>query len=162
MPAPAPPLGNFRFLVTFFENPLGSQSAGPKRQVADGAFSECTGLEATLEPKAVKEGGRNYGANQRVGAVSFATIVLRRGITRNLDLWNWFNRVAATGGTSFRMDVQIDHLALDDTILRSWHLDRALAVKFKTADLNARGGEVALEELHLVHEGLSLQGGGGQ
>ena len=86
--------------------------------------------------------------------------MLRRGITRNLDLWSWFNRVAATGGTAFRMDVAIDHLGLDDSILRTWHLDRALAVKFKAADLNARGGEVALEELHLVHEGLSLQGGG--
>lgn len=152
-----PPFGNFRFRVAFFENPLGTQAAGAKQSVADGAFSECTGLEATMEPKVVKEGGRNYGANQRSGPVSFATIVLRRGITRNLDLWSWFNRVAATGGTSFRMDVRIEHLGLDESLLRAWHLNRALAVKFKTADMNARGGEVALEELHLVHEGLSLE-----
>jgi hypothetical protein len=29
-------------------------------------------------------------------------------------------------------------------------------VKFKAADLNARGTEVGIEELHLAHEGLTL------
>jgi phage tail-like protein len=40
--------------------------------------------------------------------------------------------------------------------VRTWHLDRALPVKFKSSDLNARGAEIAIEELHLVHEGLKL------
>ena len=38
----------------------------------------------------------------------------------------------------------------------TWGLARALPVKFKAADLNARGSEVGIEELHLAHEGLSL------
>jgi hypothetical protein len=29
-----------------------------------------------------------------------------------------------------------------------------MPVKFKFADLNAKGTEVGIEELHLVHEGL--------
>ena len=37
-----------------------------------------------------------------------------------------------------------------------WQLKRALLVKFKSADLNARGTEIGIEELHLAHEGLSL------
>ena len=35
-----------------------------------------------------------------------------------------------------------------------WKLERALPIKFKAADLNARGSEVGVEELHLAHEGL--------
>jgi hypothetical protein len=33
-----------------------------------------------------------------------------------------------------------------------------MPVKFKAADLNARGSEVGVEELHLAHEGLALAG----
>ena len=35
-----------------------------------------------------------------------------------------------------------------------WTLRRAMPVKFKAADLNARGTDVGVEELHIVHEGL--------
>jgi len=38
----------------------------------------------------------------------------------------------------------------------TWHLNRAMPVKFKAADLNAKSTEVGIEELHLVHEGLSM------
>ncbi len=41
----------------------------------------------------------------------------------------------------------------------TWVLERALPVKFKAADLNARGSEIGIEELHLAHEGLRLDGG---
>ena len=43
---------------------------------------------------------------------------------------------------------------LDGTAVRAWQLQRAMPVKFKFADLNARGAEVGIEELHLSHEGL--------
>ena len=39
----------------------------------------------------------------------------------------------------------------------AWVLERALPVKFKAADLNARGAEIGIEELHLVHEGLRFE-----
>ncbi len=47
-----------------------------------------------MEPKVIKAGGANYGAAQRVGPVSFATVVLKRGMTSTRDLWNWFANVA--------------------------------------------------------------------
>ena len=50
-------------------------------EICNGAFAECTGLEATMEPKVIKAGGANYGATQRPGTVSFATVVLKRGMT---------------------------------------------------------------------------------
>ena len=39
----------------------------------------------------------------------------------------------------------------------TWTLENAMPVKFKAGDLNARGTEVAIEELHLVHEGLKVE-----
>ncbi len=152
------PVGSFRYELVFTENRLGAGgSAGSAQPVAGGAFAECTGLEATMEPKTIKEGGLNYGAHQRVGPVSFATVILRRGMTLNHDLWAWFHQVTLLGACTHRMDVDIRHFDVDGrTVVRTWHLDRALPVKFKTSDLNAKGAEIAIEELHLVHEGLKL------
>jgi phage tail-like protein len=39
-----------------------------------------------------------------------------------------------------------------------WNLRNAMPVKFRVADLNAKGTDVAVEELHLVHEGLDVAG----
>lgn len=154
-PAPA---GAFRFELRFTDHPLqpGARGGGPQ-SVAGGAFAECTGLEATMEPKTIREGGANYGVHQRAGHVTFATVVLRRGMTLNRDLWSWFQAATLQGGYTRRLDVEIVHLDLDGrTPVRTWRLDRALPVKFKSADLSARSGEVAIEELHLVHEGFQL------
>lgn len=152
------PVGTFRYELRFSGHPLQSGgNSGGEQAVAGGAFAECTGLEATMEPKAIREGGLNYGVHQRVGPVTFATVVLRRGMTLNGDLWAWFHQVTLNGGYTHRLDVEIVHLDLDGrTPVRAWRLDRALPVKFKSSDLNARGAEIAIEELHLVHEGLKL------
>lgn len=154
------PLHVFRFRVEFQQDSLlNSGNNGPMRLSA--AFSECTGLEATMEPKVIKEGGRNYGAAQRVGAVTFATVILKRGITQNRDLWDWFFRVA-NGATAHRRTVTVTLMNTAGNSVLSWTLDKALPIKFKTADLNGKSTEVGIEELHLAHEGLSLttEGGG--
>jgi phage tail-like protein len=36
----------------------------------------------------------------------------------------------------------------------AWQLDKAMPMKYKFSDLNARNSEIGIEELHLVHEGL--------
>jgi phage tail-like protein len=152
------PVGSFRYELVFTENRLKSGSTpNSTKAIAGGAFAECTGLEATMEPKVIREGGLNYGAHHRVGTVSFATVVLRRGMTLNRDLWTWFSQVTLLGSYTHRMDVDIRHLDFDGkTVVRTWHLDRALPVKFKSGDLSAKSAEIAIEELHLVHEGLKL------
>lgn len=155
-----PPLIPFRFHVRFRQASDGAQQ-GNEVDICSGAFAECTGLEATMEPKQIRAGGMNYGAAQRVGQVSFATVILKRGMTSTRHLWKWFQMVSADGAYATRMDVEIDvQNAAGETVL-TWGLSQCLPVKFKAADLNAKGTEVAVEELHLVHEGLRLVAPGG-
>lgn len=159
MPEPEQiPVGAFRYELVFTDNPLQQDNGGgTTRPIAGGAFAECSGLEATMEPKTIREGGQNYGAHQRAGPVTFATVILRRGMTRNTDLWSWFSHVTLLGGYTQRMDVSIRHLDFDgSTVVRTWYLDRALPVKFKSSDLSGKSAEIAIEELHLVHEGMKL------
>lgn len=108
-----------------------------------------------MEPKVIKVGGRNYGPRQLMGRVSFATVVLKRGMTSTRDLWNWFQLVGG-GAYSYRLTVDIEMRNARGEPVLTWSLERALPVKFKAADLNARGTEVGIEELHLAHEGLRL------
>lgn len=142
------PLHVFNFEVTFTESASGSDIV-----LCTGAFSEVTGLEATMEPKVIKEGGRNYGVVQRAGPVTFATVVLKRGISETADLWQWFDLVAGGSYVSrLTATVTMRNPARDP--LYQWQLLRALPTKFKTADLNATGSAIGIEELHIAHEGM--------
>ncbi len=123
--------------------------------ICSGAFAECTGLEATMEPKVIKAGGANYGAAQRPGPVTFATVVLKRGMTTDRGLFDWFALVNG-GSYAHRLSAQIAMRNFDGNVVLTWGLDRCLPVKFKAADLNARNNDIGIEELHLAHEGLRL------
>ncbi|MGB8885983.1 MAG: phage tail protein [Candidatus Korobacteraceae bacterium] len=162
--APTTPLQVFRFLVEFQQVSINPSSAAKNVMLCQGAFAECTGLEATTEVKAIKEGGRNYGVAQRAGNTTFATVILKRGIGM-ADLWTVFNTVA-TKAFAVRLQVNITVFKADGTGALAWKLDNAIPIKYKFADLNAKGTEIGIEELHLAHEGLgvgtvasSLQGG---
>jgi phage tail-like protein len=150
------PLHVFNFEVEFVETRLGPDAGGGNVLLCQGAFAECTGLEATMEPKVIKAGGANY------GAASFATVILKRGMTRTRDLWKWFEMTTRGAAYTYRLAVKIHMRDAQAKPVVSWRLDNAMPVKFKAADLNARGTEVGIEELHLAHEGLTLLTGGGQ
>jgi phage tail-like protein len=148
------PIGVFNFHVAFSRDPLeGGSGGGSDATLCQGAFSELTGLEATMEPRTIREGGRNWGSLQRPGVVNFATVVLKRGITRSRDLWWWFE-LLGQGGYVNRLKAEIEIRDAAGDRVMGWTLRRALPVKFKAADLNARGADVGVEELHIVHEGL--------
>lgn len=149
------PLHVFRFHVEFRRDALSGEPQNTAVPLCSGAFSDCTGLEASMEPKEIKAGGMNWGAAQRAGPVTFATVVLKRGMTSTRDLWQWFQLVGG-GAYAYRLSAEIQMQDGAGNTVLTWVLKRALPVKFKAADLNARGTEVGIEELHLAHEGLHL------
>jgi phage tail-like protein len=149
------PLPVFKFEVDFQEEPIEGEPGSPV-PLCSGAFSECTGFEATMEPKVIKEGGRNYGPAQRAGPVTFATVILKRGMTTTRHLWQWFDMVTNKGNYAHRLTVFVKVYDYTGTQVLKWRLEKAMPIKFKAADLNARGSDVGIEELHLAHEGLTL------
>jgi phage tail-like protein len=151
----ADPFHLFRFHIDFKEDPFKGGN-GKEMPLCSGVFSECTGLEATMEPKVIKEGGGNYGANQRVGPVTFATVILKRGLTQSRDLWKWFEMVTRRKGYAYRLAAFINIYDAKGEVVIAWKLEKCLPIKFKMGDLNAKSTEVGVEELHLAHEGLVL------
>lgn len=160
MSARLPAWQAFRFKVSFRESPLDNPSEGAEVELCQGAFSEITGLEATMEPKAIREGGRNMGVHQRVGRTTYATVILKRGMTETRHLWRWFE-ATASGGYTYRMQVVITLQDHAGNPRLEWTLSRAVPVKIKLGDLGASKNDVAIEELHLAHEGLSERAVGG-
>lgn len=148
------PLHGFRFQVDFKEQMLGNETEGGEVVLCSGAFSECSGLEASMEPMTIQEGGQNWGAPQRMGRVHFGTVILKRGLTKTDDLWTWFNLVGQ-GAYAQRLNVSVTMFDQAGNGLFSWTLLRAMPVKFKAPELSGDNNQVAIEELHLVHEGLA-------
>lgn len=151
------PLPAFRFKVDFYVATPDASNLGESKPVCSGAFAECSGLEAVMETRAIRVGGQNYGEVQRAGRVSFATVILKRGVAKTRDLWKWFELVG-TGGYAFRLDAEVSLLGFGDEdgleTNHSWYLLNALPTKFKAADFVATSTDVGIEELHFVHEGM--------
>jgi phage tail-like protein len=146
--ATAIPFTTFNFLV---EITLGS---APEK-LCDAAFAECDGLEMTLETRAVREGGRNAGPVLMAGAVAYAPLTLRRGMSSNADLWTWFERVAG-GERGLRASVEVVMLAADRASEQTrFVLTGCVPTKLRAAALNARDGLLAVEEMQIAYESLT-------
>lgn len=125
-----------------------------------GSFSECSGLETTLEIEDFKEGGNNGYVRKFPTRVSWQNIRLRRGIALNDELWNWhFDFVEGHGK---RRDGVITLMDERQNAVKAWRFKRAFPVVYRGPTMNAMQSQVAIEELEIGHEGLKLlQGGGG-
>ena len=161
----------FRFRVTLNASPPvpPPARAGERREppaagapLGNGAFQECSGLDLEMDVGEYVEGGRNNGILQRAGRVKLTRITLRRGMlhpaggTVNADLWRWFADVVDGVLPLRRYDGTV--AVLDETggVVATWTFDRGLPAKIVGPQLNARTGEVAVEELQIAHEGLRL------
>ena len=158
------PLPGFAFHVHFAAEGGGAFSPFDGLDAAlTGGFSEVSGLEASMEAKVVKVGGQNHGAVQLPGPVSFATIVLKRGLVESRHLWRWWALFTGADGAANGDWRPINRCTVTIALIRGrtpvlgWKLLRAMPVKFRCGDLNARGTDVAIEELHLAHEGLRME-----
>lgn len=158
---------NFRVEFDQLELPTNGLASDARGQgtvaLCGGSFAEITGLEATMEPRVIKQGGQNFGEIQRVGPVTFAPVIFKRGVTTIQDLWRWFELVGG-GMYAKRLTARVIMLDAARNARHTFVLERALPVKFKAADFNAQSTAVAIEELHIVHEGMSMvrPSGGGQ
>lgn len=122
-----------------------------------GAFAECDGLEMTMEVKTIREGGNNGTQIRLPGPVSYGQLTLKRGMTANYDLWNWFNLMLQPGKAGTRAKAEVVLQAPDGSERVRFILTRCLPVKLKAPPLNAKDGIIAVEEMQIAYESLSLK-----
>jgi phage tail-like protein len=164
-------LRTFRFQVKLLKSAPGESGTLPNpppsqlptgSPLGNGAFQECTGLEVEMDVQEYLEGGRNDGVIRRVGRAKYQNIVLKRGMffggtgQVNGELWRWLQSIVAGERPVPRYDGIVEVMSVADTVVARWVFRRGLPTRISGPQLNARTGEVAIEELHIGHEGLRL------
>jgi phage tail-like protein len=109
----------------------------------------------TMEVKTIREGGNNTRQHRLAGPVAYGQLTLKRGMTKSFHLWDWFREVSVN--PSLRADANVVVYAADGkTVTMTFLLTRCIPVKLKAPALSAAAGGVAIEELQLAYETLSL------
>jgi phage tail-like protein len=135
------PYKNFNFLVEI-------------DGITRAAFSEVGGLESETAVIEYRVGGEPNTVRKLPGLTKYANLVLRRGITKDADLWNW--RKTVVQGNVDRRNGSIVLLDDDLTEVLRWNFFQGWIAKWEGPTLNAKGNEVAIETIEIAHEGLEL------
>jgi phage tail-like protein len=152
-------LTTFRFEVSFDR----AAGEGPQ-QLGDGGFQEVSGLEVEMDVAEYQEGGRNDGVIRRVGRAKYQPLVCKRGMflpsggDAEPELWQWFTDVVVGVRPVRRYNGSVRVQDQSGETRATWRFVRALPAKIVGPQLNGKSGEIAIEELHLAHEGLLLEG----
>lgn len=124
-----------------------------------GTFTEVSGLTVSADPESITEGGQNHFTHQRPGRMSWPNITLKRGVTSNNELFDWFAKTSGEGfaGEGDTVTLTSAAITLVDArgeTLRSWTVDRAFPVKWDGPTFAAAASEVPSEELEIAHHGF--------
>ena len=152
--------GMYPFTAFNFTVEINVPAIGTK--LYNAAFSDCDGLDMTMDVKTIREGGNNTQQIRMVGPVNYGTVTLKRGMTSTLDLWDWFDAQQHGTPTQLRTDLRGD---VEVVIMSSDHntemvrfiLKKCLLIKLKAPTLNAKDGGIAIEEMQLTYESMTLK-----
>jgi phage tail-like protein len=151
------PLGGFNFYVTLIDN---SSIAGTlitaSIDFTTAGFSECSGLDATVEIMDYREGGVNDYVHRFATRASYSNLTLKHGlISLDDDLWSWHYDWVQGVGT--RKDGLVFLLDDSQTPAKVWRFKSGIPTKWVGPALNASQSTVAVESLEIAHEGLDLE-----
>jgi phage tail-like protein len=124
--------------------------------IATASFSECSGLESSVDVVEYREGGDPMMSVRKLpGLRKYTNLTLKRGITQDKELYNWHRRI---------LDGEIDLrngsiFLLDDkrTEVLRWNFHNGWIRRYEGPTFNAKSNEVAIETIEICHEGLELQ-----
>ena len=138
------------------ENPYGNYNFAVDGTGEEIQFAEVEIPAAEIEVIEYREGADRTSAVRKLpGRVRYGNVVLRRGVTGSLALWEWFK--AVRDGQPLRRDVRITLLDEARNPVQQWLLRDAWPAKYDASDLNAKGNEVVIELLELAVESIDVE-----
>ena len=121
------------------------------------AFQECNiGIEVTV-PEYRSRNKKGDSVRKITGLNKSTDITLKRGVIGSMNLFNWLNDIrngkqAATRDITIQLQRK-EHRA----VVQTWKVIRARIIKIVSGPMNAKGTDVAMEELTLAYERLELE-----
>jgi phage tail-like protein len=124
--------------------------------ITEAGFQEVSGLSSELGVIEYREGGENITTRKYPGQVKFSNISLKRGLTDNVELYNWHKQWADGDPAAPRKNGSIVLRNRLGGEVQRWNFFNGWPSKWTGPTLNATANEIAIETLEIVHEGLAL------
>jgi phage tail-like protein len=140
------PYNQFNFQVKF-----GQTSA---------SFQEVSGLGMEIHVAEYRSGDRTENSPIKVtGLTKHNDVSFKRGVIGNVtDLYPWVTSTSQGAGNASNGGVTVTINLMDDTnttVVQTWVLANARPIKLTGPAFNGKATDVAIEELHLIHEGMT-------
>lgn len=121
-----------------------------------GYFTEVSGLGSeteVTEHKIVGKGDRE--AVRKVpGRLKWGDLTLKRGITANMDMWQWRQMIVDGKIDSARTNGSIMMYDQSGVLVARWDFEAGWPSKVSGPTLSSDSSAVGVEEMTIVHEGI--------
>jgi phage tail-like protein len=143
------PYVQFNFLVDLGTGNTDGPEAG---------FQECSNIGMEVTVAEYRNGNEKENSVRKITGLNKATdVTLKRGVIGSLNLYQWLNDIR-NGNQNAHRTITI-HLQNEDhtAVVQTWKLLRARIIKHVSGPMNAKGTDVAMEELTLSYERLEME-----
>jgi phage tail-like protein len=143
------PYSQFNFLVD-----LGTGSTTG----TDAGFQECSNVGMEVTVAEYRNGNDPENHVMKITGLNKATdVTMKRGIVGSATLYNWLDAIRNGDETQLRT-VRVQLMSEDhQTTVATWVLNNARIIKYISGPFNAKGGDIAMEELTLAYEKMTLE-----
>ena len=143
------PYVQFNFLVD-----LGSGNT----EGADAGFQEVSGLQTSVDVIEYRNGNSKINAPIKLtGLNRVGNVTLKRGLIGTLSLYQWLDDIRNGGNAGLRtVTISLQDEGHTSNVMQ-WRLINARIVKHSSGPLNARGQDVAMEEIEIAFERLEIE-----
>jgi phage tail-like protein len=143
------PYVQFNFLVDLGDG----NTEGP-----DAGFQEISGIGMEVTVSEYRTGNSRENSVMKVTGMNKATdVTMKRGVIGSLNLYDWLHQIR-NGDQAALRTVTIQLQNEDHTkVVQTWKLLRSRIIKHTSGPLNAKGTDVAMEELVLAYERLEME-----
>jgi phage tail-like protein len=142
------PYVQFNFLVDLGDGNTDGAQAG---------FQECSNIGMEVTVAEYRNGNEKENSVRKITGLNKSTdVTLKRGVIGSLNLYEWLNDIRNGNQAAIR-NVAI-HLQNEDhsAVVQTWKLFRARIIKHVSGPMNAKGTDVAMEELTIAYERLEM------
>jgi phage tail-like protein len=143
------PYVQFNFLVDLGTGVTEGPAAG---------FQEVSNIGMEVTVAEYRTGNMKENSVQKITGMNKATdVTMKRGVIGVLDLYQWLDQIRNGDQAAYRtVTVQLqneDHTQ----VVQTWKLLRARIIKHVSGPMNAKGTDVAMEELTIAYERLQME-----
>ncbi|MBN2487700.1 MAG: phage tail protein [Methanosarcinaceae archaeon] len=122
--------------------------------IVQAGFSDVTIPDISTDPIEYREGNEDTTVRKLAGLTKYGNLTLKWGITDSLELFEWRKQVIQGNIADARKNIAVILQDEEGNPAARWEFREAWPSKYDAPDLSAKGNDVAIETLEIVHEGM--------